>query len=145
METVRVIVPTFDIQIDYKGQVLVLSFRERKKNERLKFQIDINRAIEIHQKEEKTAEEKAFYEKMNKDLENASLDLLEDIKPLIGEGQICIGGIPLSLESLKQGEFPDSLYLAIKGAFEEHNRKLINIKAEASQKNDAPLIGSQPD
>ena len=140
MEIVRVKVPTFDVQIDYKGQVIVLSFRERKRNERLKFQLDIARAIELHTKTDRNAEDEAFYRKINQEIDNASIDSLEDIKGL--SGQVLIDNIPLSLESLKEGNFPDSLYLAIKEAFEELNRKLNNIKAEASAKNDAPLIDS---
>lgn len=141
-ETVRVKVPTFDIQIDYQGQPIVLTFKERKRNERLKFQIDLSRAIELHTKTDRTAEEETFYKKINQDIDSASIDALSDIKGLSGE--VVIGGTKLTLEALKGNEFPDALYLAIKAAFEDHNTRLNNIKAEASEKNVVQPTDSQP-
>lgn len=136
-ETVRVKLPTYKTVIEIEGKDLVLSFRQLRRNERVKLQIDITRAVELLKKEARTAEEDAFVKQTLEDGSNRAVELLESV-----EGSVSIGGQEITLDAIKSGELPEPLYSAISAAHQALSEKLNNIKAEAAAKNVVPPIDS---
>lgn len=135
METIKVKVPNHKTIIEINGKELVLSFRQLKRNEKLKIQIDIKRAVELYKKEERTESETAFLEKLQKEGSERSIELLESV-----EGDVSIGGQAITLDAIKSGELPEWFYSTLDEVFSELNKRLNNLKAEAEQKNADPLI-----
>lgn len=132
-ETIKVKIPTYKTIIEYQGKELVLKFRELKRNEKLKLQVDIERFIEVYKKESKTPEDEAFIKKMLDDGENRCLELLESI-----EGEVVINDQKITLEAIRAGDLPDSFYTAIKAAYTKLTSELASVKAEAEEKKDQP-------
>jgi hypothetical protein len=133
-ETVKIKIPTIKTVLEIEGKDLVLNFKQLKRNERLKIQIDVDRALELLKKEDKTEEEKEFLKKTLKDGANRSIDCLISV-----EGEAVIDSEKITLEYIKSGEAPEFLYSAIAQAYEGLNQKLNNLKAEAEQKNAVQL------
>jgi hypothetical protein len=131
METiVKVKVPTFKTVIEIDGKDLVLSFRQMKRNERFKIQIDIKRAMELYKKEDKTESEIAFLEKLQKEASERAVELLESV-----QGDVSIGEQAVTLDAIRAGELPEWFYSILDEAFTELNKRLNNLKAEAEEKN----------
>lgn len=137
-ETVRVKLPTYKTVIEIEGKDLILSFRQLKRNEKIKLQIDITKAVELLKKEVRTVDEDAFVKKALEDGANRSIELLESV-----EGSASIGGQEITLDAIKSGELPEYLYSGISAAHQALSEKLNNIKAEAAAKNADLPIGSQ--
>lgn len=129
-ETLRIKVPTYKTVIEIDGQDLVLNFRQLKRNERMKIEIDVKKALELLKKDSRTEQEQSLVDRAFEDANNKALDLLESI-----EGDVSISGEKVTLEGLKKGEFPDYIYTAINAALRSLNEKLHDLKAEAETKN----------
>lgn len=130
-ETLRIKIPTYKTVIEIDGQDLVLNFRQLKRNERMKKEIDAQKALELLRKDSRTEQEQTLVDNAFKDINNKALDLLESI-----EGNVSISGEVVTLEGLKKGDFPDWIYNAINAALRSLNEKLHNLKVEANSKNE---------
>jgi hypothetical protein len=137
-ETLRIKVPTYKTVIEIDGQDLVLNFRQLKRNERMKLQIDGEKIIDLASKENITKEEQEKVKKAYQEMKDISLSLLESIS-----GDVSILGEKVTLQGLKNGDFPDWIYELIENVYKDLVAKLSNLKAEANSKNEGQHSGSQ--